>query len=135
MAEQKQIKLVSNTRIYLDARALLNEILDITPNFPREYKFSVGVKMHDLGVALIQDIASAYMNRERGERIRHLVEFQTKFETLKLLIRTAGERRWIKGTGRHARIIELMDAIGKQSTAWKNSLLKVRERPELESQD
>ena len=37
----------------------------------------------------------------------------------------AGERRWIKGQGRRAHIIELMDAIGKQSTAWKNSLIKI----------
>ena len=35
-------KLVSNTQIYLDCRKLLDEILDITPNFPRAYKFSVG---------------------------------------------------------------------------------------------
>lgn len=51
-----KVKLVSNTRIYLDARKLLDEILDVTPNFPRAYKFSIGSKMHDLGVELIQDI-------------------------------------------------------------------------------
>ena len=65
------------------------------------------------------------MNKDRDIRLRHLTEFQTLFETLKTLIRIAGERRWIKGLGRHAQIVELMDAIGKQSTVWKNSLLKV----------
>ena len=120
-----QLKLVSNTRIYLDARALLDEILDVTPNFPRSYKFSVGVKMHELGIDLMQDIAAAYL--DKPNRLHHLIEFQTKFETLKTLMRIAGERQWIKGVGRHAHIIELMDAIGKQSTAWKNSLLKKSE--------
>lgn len=122
-----KVKLVSNTRIYLDARRLLDEILDITPNFPRAYKFSIGGKMHDLGVELIQDISAAYINRDRETRITYLVNFQTKFETLKTLMRIAGERQWIKGKGRHAHIVELMDAIGKQCTAWKNSLTKIRE--------
>lgn len=128
MTEQtKQVKLVSNTRIYLDARKLLDEILDITPNFPRAYKFSVGAKMQDLGINLLREIAAAYMNKDRDIRLRHLTEFQTLFETLKTLIRIAGERRWIKGLGRHAQIVELMDAIGKQSSAWKNSLTKIKE--------
>ena len=51
-----QLKLVSKTRIYLDARALLDEILDMMPNFPRAYKFSVGAKMQELGIDLIEDM-------------------------------------------------------------------------------
>lgn len=128
-----QLKLVSKTRIYLDARALLDEILDMMPNFPRTYKFSVGVKIQDLGIGLIEDIAAAYM--DRNNRLHHLTAFQSKFETLKTLMRIAGERQWIKGAGRHAHIIELMDAIGKQSTAWKNSMTPkavVEKMPESE---
>ncbi|MBD5251770.1 MAG: four helix bundle protein [Bacteroides sp.] len=120
-----KLKLVSNTRIYLDARKLLDEILEITPNFPRAYKYTIGSKMHDLATEIIQEIAAAYMNRDRETRIQYLVNFQVKFETLKTLIRIAGERKWIKGIGRHALIVELLDAIGKQSTAWKNSLIEV----------
>ncbi|MFA6769436.1 MAG: four helix bundle protein [Parabacteroides sp.] len=122
-----KVKLVSNTHIYLDTNALLDEILDITPNFPRAYKYSIGAKMHELGIGLLQDIAAAFINRERESRIQYLVNFQTKFEILKTLMRKAGERKWIKGIGRYAHIIELMDVIGKQSTAWKNSLIKVKE--------
>ena len=125
-----KVKLVSNTHLYLDCRALLNEILDVTPNFPRAYKFTIGAEMQRLGVSLLQTDAAAYMDKEG--RLQHLIKFKTEFETLKTLIRIAGERKWIKGIGRHAHIIELMDAIGKQSTAWKNSLTKV-EKPESES--
>jgi len=134
-----KLKLVSNTRIYLDARALLDEILDVTPNFPRSYKYTVGSKMHDLATEILQEIAAAYMNRDRETRIQHLVNFQIKFETLKTLLRIAGERKWIKGMGRHAHIVELLDAIGKQSSAWKKSLIEVNKTkandlsPELES--
>lgn len=136
-----KLKLVSNTRIYLDARALLDEILDITPDFPRSYKYTIGSKMHDLATEILQEIAAAYMNRDRETRIRYLVNFQIKFETLKTLLRIAGERKWIKGMGRHAHIVELLDAIGKQSSAWKKSLIeagktKIKDfSPELESYD
>ncbi|MCM1020823.1 MAG: four helix bundle protein [Muribaculaceae bacterium] len=136
-----KVKLVSNTRIYLDTRALMDEILDVTPNFPRSYKYTIGSKLHDLATDIIQEIAAAYMNRDRETRIAHLVNFQVKFETIKTLLRIAGERQWIKGKGRHAHIVELLDAIGKQSSAWKKSLIAVgkteikTKSPELESYD
>jgi hypothetical protein len=120
-----KVKLVSGTRIYMDVRALLDDVLDITVNFPRLYKYSVGTRMQSLTVDLMQDVAAAYMNRDRESRIQYLVSFQTKFETLRTLMRIAGERKWIKGQGKRAHIIQLMDAIGKQSTAWKNSLIKI----------
>lgn len=114
------LKLVSNTHIYIDARTLLDLILDVSQEFPRQYKYSVGAKMQEIGIDLLQDIADAYM--DKVNRRSHLTRFQTRFETLKTLVRIAGERRWIKGRGRHAHMIEIMDAIGKQSNAWKNSM-------------
>lgn len=118
-------KLVSNTKIYLDCTRLFNVILDITPEFPRAYKYSVGNRMHDLAIDLLDEIAAAYINHNRDIRVQHLTNFQTKFNTLKTLLRTAGEKKWILGRSKHAEVIELMDAIGKQATAWKNSLTKL----------
>lgn len=118
-------KLVSNTKIYLDCTRLFNVILDITPEFPRVYKYSVGNRMHELAIDLLEEIAAAYINRDRATRVQHLTNFQTKFNTLKTLLRTAGEKKWILGRSKHAEVIELMDAIGKQATAWKNSLTKL----------
>lgn len=125
-------KLVSNTQIYLDCRKLLDAILDITPSFPRAYKFSIGSRLHDLAINLMSEISAAYINRDRAVRIQHLVNFQADFEVLKTLLRIAGERKWILGKSRHADIIELLDAIGKQSTAWKNSLLKLDSKRDSE---
>ena len=125
-------KLVSNTQIYLDCRKLLDAILDITPSFPRSYKFSIGSRLTDLAINLMSEISAAYINRDRAVRIQHLVNFQADFEVLKTLLRIAGERKWILGQSKHADIIELTDAIGKQSTAWKNSLLKINSRTDSE---
>ena len=117
------VKLVSSTKIYLDARKLLDIILDIVPNFPRAYKFTIGAKMQEIGVNLIQQIAAAYINKDKAETTKQLTEFQAEFETMKTLMRIAGEREWIKGRGKFATIIELMDEIGKQSSAWKNKVV------------
>ena len=83
--------------------------------------------MQHLAVELLDEVAAAYLIRNREIRIGHLETFQHKFQTLKTLVRKAGERKWITSKGRHAQIIELMDAIGKQCTAWKNSLARVSE--------
>ena len=61
-------KLVSNTQIYLDCRKLLDAILDITPSFPRSYKFSIGSRLHDLAINLRSEISAAYINRDRAVR-------------------------------------------------------------------
>ena len=116
----KRLKLVSNAPIYKDVRSLLNEILEVTPEFPRQYKYTFGGEMQKLAVSLLSGAAAAYM--DRANRLAHLSKFRYEFETLRTLVRIAGEKRWIKGIARHAQIIELMDAIGKQSTAWKNSI-------------
>lgn len=116
----KRLKLVSNAPIYKDVRSLLNEILEVTPEFPRQYKYTIGGEMQKLAVGLLSGAAAAYM--DKANRLAHLSKFRYEFETLRTLVRIAGEKRWIKGIARHAQIIELMDAIGKQSTAWKNSI-------------
>ena len=126
----KRLKLVSNAPIYKDVRSLLNEILEVTPEFPRQYKYTIGGEMQKLAVSLLSGAAAAYM--DKANRLAHLSKFRYEFETLRTLVRIAGEKRWIKGIARHAQIIELMDAIGKQSTAWKNSLMK-GSKPESES--
>ena len=116
----KRLKLVSNAPIYKDVRGLLNEIVEVTPEFPRQYKYTIGGEMQKLAVSLLSGAAAAYM--DKANRLAHLSKFRYEFETLRTLVRIAGEKRWIKGIARHAQIIELMDAIGKQSTAWKNSI-------------
>ena len=119
MAEKK-LKLVSNAPLYKDVRTLLGLIVETAPDFPRMYRYTIGGEMQKLSVSLLNGVAAAYM--DKSNRRDHLTKVRYEFETLKTLVRIAGEKRWIKGLGRHAQLIELMDAIGKQITAWKNSL-------------
>lgn len=115
-------KFVSKVDIYIDCRRLLDSILDVTPGFPREYKYTVGADMHHLAITVMDEIAAAYLTHDKEERKKHLDIFLAKFETLKTLIRIAGEREWIKGIHKHAAIIEITNSIGKQAAGWKKSL-------------
>lgn len=126
MAKQR---LVSNTRIYRDCRLLLDEVLDISVNFPRAHKFTVGSKMQEYTVEILNDLAGAYINKSLPARIEHLTNFQMKFETIKSLIRVSGERKWI-GLKKYAQLSELLTDIGKQSSAWKSSLVAASKTPE-----
>ena len=108
------VKLVSSTKIYLDARKLLDIILDIVPNFPRAYKFTIGAKLQEIGVNLMQEIAASYINKDKAETVKHLTEFQAEFETMKTLMRIARQRKRIKGRGEYAIIIEGRDEIGNK---------------------
>ena len=120
---KRKPKLVSNTRIYLDMRRVFNQILDCVPNFPKDFRYTIGAELQRLCVRLVREIAAAYTCRDKEGRVARLTEFQTDFETMKLLVRTAGERKWIRGTGRLADLVETIDSVGKQSSAWKRSLL------------
>lgn len=125
------MKLASGTKIYIECRSLLDEILNITVNFPKSYKYTIGTKMQEYAVEILNDISGAYINKSIKIRISYLTSFQTKFETLKTLIRIAGERKWIS-LKKFGALSELTASIGKQSTAWKKSLVKASEKPESE---
>jgi hypothetical protein len=123
-------KLLENTRIYRDVTLMMTETLDFTKDFPKAYRYSVGQQMQVLTMRMVNEIASAYITRNMEKKIAKLDDFQADFNTFKTFFRIASERRWMQGLGRRASMIELMDAVGKQSTAWKNSLASLKNNGE-----
>lgn len=123
-------KLLENTRIYRDVTLMMTETLDFTKDFPKAYRYSVGQQMQVLTMRMVNEIASAYITRNMEKKVAKLDDFQADFNTFKTFFRVASERRWMQGLGRRASMIELMDAVGKQSTAWKNSLASLKNNGE-----
>ena len=123
-------KLLENTRIYRDVTLKMTETLDFTKDFPKAYRYSVGQQMQMLTMRMVNEIASAYITRNMEKKVAKLDDFQADFNTFKTFFRIASERRWMQGLGRRASMIELMDAVGKQSTAWKNSLAALKNNGE-----
>jgi len=115
--EQHKVTVASDTKVYLATSRLLDEILDIIPNLPRDYKYTVGAQMQNLTIGCLLTIQRAFMFKY--DREDHLKEFLGDFDVLRTLVRKAGERQWISRK-RHTTIAELMSDIGKQVTAWKN---------------
>ena len=63
----------------------------------------------------------------KEDRNKHLQMFIVQFESLKTLLRLGFELRALEGLNRQAEIARLMESIGRQVTAWKNSKPKRRE--------
>jgi hypothetical protein len=117
-------KLLSSVRVYRDVTTLMVETLEVVVSFPKTYKYTVGEKMQNLTMDMAQQVAQAYITKDLRKKIDSLDTFQADFNVLKTLYRIAGEKQWMS-LGRRAHMIELMESIGKQSTAWKNSVVVV----------
>lgn len=117
--------LASQLRIYQDTFTLAKTISGYVDKMPRVFKFTLGERILDTAYDLFNHIQMANMYKE--ERNEHLKMFIVRFESLKTLIRMAFELRAIEGLGRQAEISRMMESIGRQVTAWKNSKTKRRE--------
>lgn len=115
-------KLLQSAKLYRDTSTLMVETLEIVVSFPKAYKYTVGERMQNLTMDMAQQVASAYITKDLHKKIDELDNFQADFNVLKTLYRIAGEKQWMS-LWRRAHMIELMDSIGRQSTAWKNSVV------------
>lgn len=122
-------KLLPSVRIYRDTTTLMVETLEIVVSFPKAYKYTVGEKMQNLSMDMAHCIAQAYITKDLQKKADNLEMFQADFNVLKTLYRIAGEKQWMS-LGRRVHMIELMESIGKQSTAWKGSLDKLKSKDE-----
>ena len=102
--------------VYKDTYQLILLIYDVTKEFPRENKYSLGQDMKRDAMELVRSIYRA--NRSDVKR-QYLEEYMEQFELLKLEIRIAHDMK-IMGLKQYAAISELMNNIGKQVTGWKN---------------
>lgn len=125
-------KIASETRIYRETKKFLNEVIYVIKDFPKEQRYVVGDRIERTAINSLHIIAKVYMERNLMVRIAEMTELQSNLELLNTLIEIAGEHQWIKGRSKFANLLLLMDSIGRQSTAWKGSLVSALERAESE---
>jgi hypothetical protein len=104
--------------VYRDSYKLILLVYEITKDFPREYKYTLGQDMKHDAMLLVRSIYRA--NRSK-EKIQYLEEFLDNFEILKLGIRLCVDMKIIS-IKKQSEIAFLLESIGKQITGWKNSL-------------
>lgn len=113
--------IASKLPVYNDTYQLLLTICKTVNNYSRLYKYSIGQSTIDTAIELFEYIQLANMFRDN--RKRYLNGFIVKFENLKVKIRIASDVGQI-GISKRAEIYTLMERIGRQITAWKNSPTK-----------
>lgn len=93
--------LASELKVWRDTYILVNDIIQLQKNYPKQYKYSVGQKMVNVALELFEyiQLANIYYNN----RTKHLEGFIVKFELLKILIRISVDNKLIS-VGQHAKI-------------------------------
>ena len=108
--------------VFADVYKLTLRIFEVTQNFPREYKFTLGQDMKRDALVLVR---SSYRINKARDKVAHLEGFLDDFELLKLEIRLSADLK-ILSLKKQAHLAELTDTIGRQITGWRNASLKAR---------
>ena len=103
--------------VYRDTYKLILKIFEVTKDFSREYKYTLGQDMKRDALQLVRSIYRANKSTHKKE---HLETFLDEFEILKLEIRLCTDMK-VLPYKKQAGLSLLMDGIGKQVTGWRNA--------------
>ena len=104
--------------VYRDTYKLVIKVFEITQNFSREYKYTLGQDMKRDVMQLVRSIYRA--NKSTTKKQEYLDDFLDDFELLKLEIRLCTDMKMLS-VKKLSELCLLMDSIGKQITGWRNA--------------
>jgi hypothetical protein len=104
--------------VYRDTYKLVLKIFEITQNFSREYKYTLGQDMKRDAMQLVRSIYRA--NKATTKKREYLEDFLDDFELLKLEIRLCTDMKMLS-VKKLCELSLLMEGIGKQVTGWRNA--------------
>lgn len=103
--------------VFKDVYKLILIVFEVTKDFPREYKYTLG---QDMKRDAIQLVRSIYRANKAKDKKQYLEAFLDDFEILKMELRLCTDMK-ILAIRRQAEISVLMDGIGRQITGWRNA--------------
>ncbi len=103
--------------IYKDSYRLLLLLYQLTRNFNREYKYTLGQEMKTTGMQMVQNIFRANSAQDKTEPLLRLSD---ALELLKLELRLCVDMRLITPV-QQAQVWELIDSISKQLSGWRKA--------------
>lgn len=103
--------------IFRSSYDLLEKVIDLSKDLPRMLRYTVGERMIDQNLSMLSQVYRANLSTDKRLAITELLVSQ---RTLLMLLRVVYRQKAIS-SGRYAELLKLLDAIGKQATAWKNN--------------
>jgi len=103
--------------VYRDTYKLVLAVFELSKDFPKDYKYTLGQDMKRDALQLVRNIYRANKTREKKELLE---AFLDDFELLKFEIRLCVDLK-ILSFKKQAELTLLMDSIGKQVTGWRNA--------------
>ncbi len=103
--------------VYRDTYKLILKIFEVTQDFPKDYKYTLGQELKRDALQLVRSIYRANKSAQKKE---HLEGFLDEFELVKLEIRLCVDLK-VLSFKKQAELTVLMDSIGKQVTGWRNA--------------
>jgi len=101
--------------IYKAAYDLLGMAIDVTQNFPRDFKRTVGETIRTECTELMTLIMRANIARDK---VPHLEQLLERIQVIEVLLRVAKDKRWID-VKKYAAAIEVTTSVSKQGQGWK----------------
>jgi len=111
--------------VYKESYTLLVELIQATKNFPKEYRYSLGEKIHDNLMELILDIYRANSASDKSEYINSIL-IRTK--RIELFLRMFCDLKIIP-LERYSHFIEKTSSISRQSQGWLQACRKSGAEP------
>ena len=103
--------------IYRLTYELLQRVVDVTKEFPREYKFTLGQKLKD---EVIEMVVLIYRANSTEDKVPVIETFLERLQVVELLVRLCRDMR-IMSTKLYASVIEKTESLGKQAQGWKKA--------------
>jgi len=103
--------------IYKVAYDLLDAISDLTAQFPRNFRASMGEQIRVECVHIMTLVARANIAREKAPHLEALLE---SLHVTEILIRLSKDKRFVS-VPQYARVVELTASIGKQANGWRKA--------------
>ena len=108
--------------LYRDTYQLILKVYEITKEFSKEYKYTLG---QDMKRDALQLMRSIYRANKHRNRVEHLEVFLDELELLKLEIRLCADMKLVP-MRKQAVLSELLERIGKQVPGWRMQPGKAR---------
>jgi hypothetical protein len=105
--------------IYKKGCDLLSLAFDVQRQMPRDFKRSIGEKIHSHCVEMLNSMALANATR-RAERTAHIEELLKRLHVTTVLLRVSFDKR-IVSKKLWADATQMLDSIGKQAGGWLKS--------------